>query len=168
MTDSISAVSASATSNTSSSSSSSTKLTDATKAQLEALGIDTTNITTEADGQAALKAAEANKETAKMSQASNPSEDSIKTDAKSLASELGVSISDDDTTDDILDKISSAISQLREAAGDDQTKLAEVEKYQDEYDTISGDYTNMQTSQAQLTNSMSGLASYNKIYQNLS
>jgi len=168
MTDSISAVS-SASAASSTSSSSSTKLTAATKTQLEALGVDTTNITSETEGQTALKAAQAKSDAQQKAKAAagGGSEDSIKASAQTLASEMGVSVSSTDTTDDILSNISAKLSELKASAGDDQVKLAELEQYQSEFDTLSTSYTNMQTSQAQLSNSMSGLATYNKASLNL-
>jgi hypothetical protein len=167
MTDTISAVSSA--SSTSSSSSSSTKLTAATKAKLEALGIDTTNIATESEGQITLKVAEAKQEATQKAQSSssNSSEESIKTEAKSLATSMNVSVSDNDTTSDILDKISEKLTSLQQDAGDDKVKLAELGNYQQQYEALTGQYSSMQTSQAQLSNSMSALASYNKVYQNL-
>lgn len=163
MTDSISSLSsASSASNSSSSNANSTKLTSATKSKLEALGVDTTNITTEAEGQIALKSAQAKQKAAQHSQASNSSEDSIKSEAKSLASSIGVSVADNDSTDTILSNIASKLTEMKADAGEDETKLAEVQQYEQQYEAISGNYTAMQASQAQLAASMNGLATYNK------
>jgi len=160
----------SASSVSTASSSSTTKLSAATKSKLEAMGIDTTNITTEVQGQTALKAAELKKEAAAQKAGGaqgNSSEASIKADAKSLASQVGASVADDDSIDDIMSKISSKIRELRASAGTDESKLAEIEGYQTQLDSISSTYSAMQTSQAQLSSSMSGLASYNKASLNL-
>lgn len=61
-----------------------TKLSDSTKSKLMALGVDTTNIKTELEGQTALKAIESTKES---NQANNlNSNDSLKQDPNHLAS----------------------------------------------------------------------------------
>ena len=163
--DSISSVS-SAIAVSSTSSSSAAKLTTATKAKLEALGISTTNITTEAEGQIALKIAQTKAEATK-SKPPEKQDESIKTEAKTLASQVGASVSDSDSTDEILNKISSKISELKASAGDDQTKLAEIENYQASLDKLSETYASM-PSQAKLDNSMSNLANYNKVSLGLS
>jgi len=148
-------------------SASSTKLTQATKLALQSLGVDTTNITTETQGQTALSKAKA--EEAKKSQAphGNPSEDSIKASAKSLATTVGVAIADKDSTSEIISKISAKITELKASAGEDKTKLAEVDNYQTQLDAISNSLASAKSGQAQLSGSMNGLANLNKIYQNL-
>lgn len=161
MTDSINAVNS--TSAASSASSTSNKLTAATKAQLEALGVDTTYIKTESDGQIALKQAQASQtQKAQANGGSSASKESIKAQIQSLASQVGVSVSQTDKPEDILTKISEKISSLRAEAGNDQSKLAQIEQYQQQYESLSGQMLSMQTSQAQLAASMSGLANYNK------
>lgn len=166
MTGSINSISTS--SSASSNKSSTSSLSETTKAKLKELGLDPTDFTSEAEAQAAIAQVQAQQQAQQSaSSAGNKSDDTIKTEAKSLASELDVSVSDNDTTDDILLKISSAISNLQEQAGNDENKLAQVQTYQTEYDTISQELSSKQTSQAQLSASMSGMANYNKIYQNL-
>lgn len=144
------------------------KLTDETKAKLKALGVDTTNITSEAQGQIALVQAQAKKEVAHKSKTGeNQPQEAIKSEAQSLASELGVTVAKGDSIDTILSNISNAISKLQADAGSDETKLSAVKNYQAKYDSISSSYTSMQASHSKLDKSMSSLASYNKIYQNL-
>lgn len=161
---------ASSTSSVSSTSISSNQpLTAATKQQLEALGIDTTGIKTEAQGQAALFSAQASSSSAqKPEHKGGGGMSEIKAQAQQLASEVGVSVSSTDKIDDILSKISDKISQLQAAAGNDETKLAQISQYQSQLQSISASMSSMQASHAQLSNSMSSMASYNKIYQNLS
>lgn len=149
--------------------SNSTKLTPATKAKLEALGVDTTNIKTEAEGQRILKIVEAKQEEVQKTHISKgvSSATSIRAEATQLASEVGVSVSNDDKIDNILSKISDKINELRINIGNDQSKLAQINKYQSQLEAISSEFSNMQTSKIQLSNGMNALASYNKIYQNL-
>lgn len=146
-----------------------TKLTAATKAKLEALGIDTTNIKTEAEGQAILKAAEVNpKEIRKVhAPKSYSSIDSIRAEAMQLASKVGISVSGSDKIDDILNKISYKINELKVCAENNQNKLTQINQYQSELDSISSEFLNMKSSHTQLNNGMDALASYNKIYQNI-
>lgn len=139
-----------------------TALTSATKAKLEALGIDTTNIKTEADGQSALIAAQQTQKKAHANKSGNSSEQEIKTESKELASQVGVPVAEDDTTDTIISNVSEKISELQASAGDDEAKLAEVNQYQTQLETISSEYSQMQASHAQLSNSLEGLARYNK------
>lgn len=153
-----------------SSSTNTQKLTAATKVQLEALGVDTTNITTETQGQAALKAAQANQEAhhaSKGAHKGNSSMDSIKAEATSLASQVGVSVSNTDKVDDILSNISAKISEMQAGAGDDKAKLAQVQQYETQLEAISAEFSKMQSSQQQLSSSMSSMASSNKLYHNL-
>lgn len=144
-------------------------LTAATKAKLEALGIDTTNIKTEAEGQAILKAAEAKPEEIQKIHApkSSSSINSIKAEVIQLASEVGISVSSSDKIDDILNKIAYKINELIVNAGNDQNKLTQINKYQSELDTLSNELSNMESTHTKLSNSMNTLALYNKIYQNI-
>ena len=169
-TDSISSISAtSAAGKLENTSSTGAKLTQATKAQLEALGVSTANITTETQGQAALTSAKSKAEAGKQAHAphGNSTESSIKTEAKTLASQVGSSVSDDDKVDDIINKVSAKITDLRASAGDDKTKLAAVDSDQAQLDAISNSLASTKSGQAQLSGSMNGLASMNKVYQNL-
>lgn len=160
MTDAISAISSSSVST--STSSSSATLTDATKKKLEALGIDTTNIKTEADGQEKLKEAQAAQAAAQQQgkpQGTNPME-TIQDGAKSLAASMGVAVGSKDDIDTIFSNLSTKITELQASAGDDQTKKSEVDGYQLQYDTLYREY-----SQAMAAKNMTGasaLANYNK------
>jgi len=151
-------------------SSSKAPLTDETKSKLEALGVDTSKITTEAQGQAVLKASEKKQEDSKK--ATNPlksnSEQSLKASAKSLADEMIIPTLEEDTTDDILERISKEINKLEQEAGNDEVKRADIENYKIKLENISIKYSDIKTSKQKLDNSMNGLASYNKIYQKLS
>lgn len=150
--------------------SNSAKLTAATKAKLEALGIDTSHIATEAEGQAILKTAEAKQEEVKKVHANKggfSAMKDIKAEAKELAAKIGVSISDNDKMDNILNKISEKINELRASAGNEPNKSAQIAQYQSRLDSISNEFLNMKSSKSQLNGSMNALAFYNKIYQNL-
>lgn len=154
---------------------SSINLTASTKAELENLGVNTLNIVTEAQGQLALKAAKQAraaqaKAIAQAQQFAAP-EENLKREAKELALRLHLSVSSDDDISEILSKISIAINQLKAEASDNSEKSGRLEIYQAEYARINQSLTDLnmrqQAIQAQISGSMSGMASYNKIYQNL-
>lgn len=152
-------------------SSSGDKLTDATKKKLEELGIDTSNIKTESQGQSVLAAIKKTKEAegAKKPEAigGNAEEESNKTKAKELAAQLNISVAAKDSTIDILNKISVAIDNLKTQAVGDPQKIQEAAKYQAAYDSIVGSVTSMQQQQnashKKLAGSLDGMALYNKI-----
>lgn len=162
---SINAVSGSNSVNTSSSSNSTDKITDATKKKLEAYasqtGADISNIKTESQAQDVLKAAEAKKEQqqAQAAQANQGgSEAQIKQDITNLAQKMGVEVGNDDKTSDIMDKVATKLTELKASAGTDETKTAEYQEYQGQYDSISAEYSKSQT----LSSSMNMMANYNK------
>lgn len=145
------------------------KLTAATKAALEALGVDTTSILTEAQGQTALKSAKAQAEAPQQAQAphKNSSMAEIKDEAKQLAAKVGVSVSDNDKIDEILTKISAKIESLKSAAGGDKTKTSEIDGYQAQLESITNSLNSTKSAQSQLSASMNNMAMMNKILLNL-
>lgn len=157
----------------SSSSSSAQKLTDETKRKLEELGVDTSSITTEAQGQIALMQAMQTQGGEKSGHGGGNKEEmeSLKAEATSLAAQVGVAVSSDEKLSDIMDAIPQAISNLQAQAGTDEAKLSQVKAYQDEFDAISGSLNDMQAqkqaSQAKLTGSLAGMAQSNQIYHKL-
>lgn len=149
--------------NFASSASSSQKLTETTKKKLEYLGVDTSNIKTEAQGQTQLRVA-IQKEMQKAQAANHGgSEAMIKAQAKDLASQVGATTSSNEKVGDILTKVSSKITELKQAAGTDETKLSKANEYQSQYDAIASSFNNMQAARNQITTGMDGLASYNKV-----
>lgn len=150
-------------------------LTTATKTELERLGVNTTNITTETQGQIALKAARQAIATQEKIQAQakklETPEEYLRLEAKQLALRLKLNVTTDDDIAVILSKISFAINELKTEAADKPEKSGRLQVYQAEYARIKTELNNIltrqQVIQAQITGSMSGMASYNKIYQNL-
>jgi len=144
------------------------RLTDATKKQLEALGVDTSSIKTESQGQVVLKAAKNTQATqgAKEAHKGNSPQDAIKEQAKSLASKLNITVSSKDDTNAILNKISSAISVLKTEAVGDVQKTQKLAQFQSEYNAIAGAVAGMaaqkQAGHDQINNSLNGMANYNK------
>lgn len=150
-------------------------LSPQTKLQLQSLGIDTTNIKTEAQGQTALQSSQ-NSQTQGTQQAppsgggGNSAMESIKEEAVSLAQRVGVSVSSNDKIDDILDAIAGALSQLQAQAVNDPQKAAQIAQFQTEYQSLCQSVSDAQSSQQnssvqsasnQIQSGMNGLASYN-------
>lgn len=175
MTGQISSISSSSATSSTSTSSSAKKLTEETKKKLQDLGVDTTSITTEAQGQIALLQAlqqAQNREQAHHSGEKNEEMQSLKSAAISLASQVGVSVSSTDKLPDILSNIANAINNIQSQAGTDQTKLEQAQGYQNQLDAINASLANMQAqkqaAQAKISGSMEGLASQNKLYHKIS
>lgn len=163
MTGSISAI-GNSSSGSISNNSGSTKLTEETKKKLQALGIDTSNIKTEAEGQAALKEAMAKQAAANHHHdpSKSMSEKTIEDQAKSLASQMGVSVGNNDTLDVILSNISNKIDELQSSAGNDQTKLADLNNYKAKFATLSDEFSQLTVSRSMINNSLQGMANYNR------
>ena len=90
------------------------ELSSSTKQKLEALGIDPTTVTSEAQAQSLIAQAEATKhqQNSGQQQGGNSSEQELLSEAKDLASNVGATVSSNDTLDDIIDKIAEEI-QIR-------------------------------------------------------
>lgn len=164
MTNSISAINGSS-SVSSTSSSSSKPLSEETRKKLEALGIDTTNIKTESEGQTKLKEAQSAQANAQAGGQKPPqgalSPEKIKEEVEALASKVGVSVGNSDKIEDIMNNISKKISEIKASAKTDPNKLAEAESFESEYTTLSSELSQMKA--AQNMTGASALANYNKL-----
>ncbi len=150
-------------------------LTQATRLRLEALGIDTSNIRTESEGQLKLREVQngstVNKskksnsdsdDSSKKTGGTNPSMDSIRQDVKALAADVGVSYSESDDVDEVLLSIENKIKSLASDVDPaNEAQAEEVKSYQSRYDSIYMSYKSAQSSQAMLTQGLDMLASYN-------
>lgn len=145
------------------------KLTAQTKALLNDLGVDISRINTEEQGQTILAAVQTKQDInqKKIQSAQKISQESITNEVKDLAAQLGISVSDIDTTAEILNKISNKINEMKDDAEHDQAKLQSAKGYEAKYENLSQNYMNMQFFQAQINNTMSNLAVYNKAVLNL-
>jgi len=141
-----------------------------TQKALEELGVSIAGITTEEQGSAALAIAQAEVEESKKlkTQTIKGRKNNLTMQVKLLANKVGVTLNQDEDMQLILSKISYTINKLRIDAKNDQVKAAKLAYYQMEYNTIYASYLETLNSQAQLSKTMNHLASYNKIYQNLS
>jgi hypothetical protein len=161
MTVAISSVSSSSVASTNNNSSS-TALSDDTKNKLQALGLDPSKYTTEAQAQAAITQAQAQQQSQQSGtqKSGSSSFSTIKTEVQDLASKMGISVGSNDKMKDILGKISDKMSELQSTAGTDPTKLSELNGYQSQYTSISSELSQLEASR-----NMTGataLADYNK------
>jgi hypothetical protein len=152
-------------------------LTPETKSKLENLGIDTTNVKTEAQGKAILQSVQSsqqgqeaqNTQKPQKSHGNNNALQYLKAQAEALASKVGASISSDAKLNDIMDAISQRIAVLQSEAANDPQKMVQVTQYQAEYNSLSQSISSVQISEqsiaqagtSQIQNSMNGMAIYN-------
>jgi len=145
-------------------SSSSQRLTDATKKELEALGLDTSSIITEAQGQALLKTTkDQTTQKAQPSGAEQTSESKMRSEVMALASQLGVSASKIDDIDSILKSIKTKLEKMKAESVSDVDKTANVSAYQAQYDSLEKENESVSKSQSMLSSSMNNMAMMNKI-----
>jgi len=156
----VSSISAISSGSTAISGSSSTAITSDIKKKLQALGLDPSKYSTEAQAQAAITQAQAQQQPPQKPSGSK--DDSIKTEVQDLASKMGITAASEDKISDILTKISDKISELRASAGTDPTKQAEADSYEYQYTTLSNDFSQKESSKSKLTGTLEGLANYNK------
>ena len=90
----------------------SNQLSEATKAKLEALGIDPASVTSEAEAQSLIAQVESMSKTDKARPQSGSSDMALLTKAKELAEDVGAKVSERDNLDDICKKISEKIERI--------------------------------------------------------
>lgn len=94
------------------------ELSSSTKSKLESLGIDSSNVTSEAQAQVLIaqkeseKAQETQKTDSSGTNSTSSTEEEARTEAKSLATTLGLTVSSDDTTEDIISDIQTKITEM--------------------------------------------------------
>ncbi len=138
-----------------------TNLSQETKSKLEALGIAVTDGMTESQAQAKIAAKEAEQKS--DDKQDNPSENEILSDARALASEVGVSVASDDDVNDILDNISSELEAMLEDAEGNPAILAQLSSYLNRLNSLEDRYDNLQTSQNNMYSAMNMISTNNKI-----
>lgn len=142
------------------------KLTAATKAKLEALGVDTSTIKTEAEGRMKLQQVLTEKshgaEKSKKVHKNGPEEE-IMAKVKKLADDMNVSYSDNDTVDDILNRITTKVEELMANAGDDNKKKSEAIDFGGRLNELK----EMQQSQVDLSGTMNMTANMNIAFHGL-
>lgn len=139
------------------------ELSSTTKLKLEALGIDPSTVTTEAQAQALIAQAEAAKQqnnAGQQQQGGNSSEQELLSEAKNLATEVGVTVSSNDSLDDIVDNISKEIQVMLNSG--DQSKISSAQSYQTQLASISGRAEAIQSTQQNIFNAMDMISVSNK------
>lgn len=140
-------------------------LSNDTKAKLEALGITVTEGMTESEAQAKIAAATQQNGTQNEGgeQQGNSSEAEILADAKTLAAQVGVSVSSDADVSEILDDIGAELEVMLEEAENNPAILSQLSAYLSELTSLDDQYQNIQNSQASLFSAMNMVSTNNKI-----
>ena len=139
------------------------ELSSSTKLKLEALGIDPSTVTSEAQAQTLIAQAEAAKQqnnAGQQQQGGNSSEQELLTEAKNLATKVGVTVSSKDSLDDIIDNISKEIQVMLNSG--DQSKTSAAQGYQTQLASISGRAEAIQSTQQNIFNAMDMISISNK------
>ena len=143
-------------------------LSNETKAKLEALGIPVTDGMTESEAQSKISQAEAQKQSQNGGQQQNSSENEILSRAKTLASQVGVTVSSDADISEILDDIGAELETLLEEAEGNPTRLSTLSSYLNELMTLDEQYSSIQSSQQGMYAAMNMVSTSNKISLGLS
>lgn len=140
-------------------------LSETTKAQLEALGITVTDGMTEAEAKQKIAEVQAQREAQNdnQQQQGNSSESEILSDAKSLASQVGVSVSSDADVSEILDDIGSRLEAMIEEANNNPAELSQIASYFSQLTSLNDKYDSVQSSQNSLYAAMNMVSTSNKI-----
>ena len=140
-----------------------TELSSSTKLKLEALGIDPSTVTSEAQAQTLIAQAEAAKHqnnAGQQQQGGNASEQELLSEAKNLASQVGVTVSSNDSLDTIIDNISKEIQVMLNSG--DKSKMATAQGFQTQLASISGRAESIQSTQQNIFNAMDMISVSNK------
>ena len=140
-----------------------TELSSSTKLKLEALGIDPSTVTSEAQAQTLIAQAEAAKHqnnAGQQQQGGNSSEQELLSEAKNLASQVGVTVSSNDSLDTIIDNISKEIQVMLNSG--DKSKMATAQGFQTQLASSSGRAESIQSTQQNIFIAMDMISVSNK------
>lgn len=143
----------------------SSKISEDTKKKLLALGLNPADYKNETDAQAAI-AAHQHQQQEGTKKAGGGDFKRIEEEAQALAAEMGVAVGQNAKINDIMDKISSKLSELESNSGSDSTKTAQINDFSNKFTTISNELAQLQASK-----NMTGataLGNYNKASLGLS
>lgn len=139
------------------------ELSTSTKQKLEALGIDSSSVTTEAQAQTLIRQAEAAQKqnsSEQQQQGGNSSEQELLSEAKSLATTVGVTVSSNDSLDDMVDKISAKIQVMLNSG--DKSQISAAQAYQAQLASISDKADSISNTQQNIFNAMDMISLSNK------
>lgn len=142
------------------------QLSSSTKNRLESLGIDPSLVTSETQAQAVIAKKELEKcfeeyaaiQNAKQEEPTeqkNLTETDLIAQAKTLAEQLGISIENDATFDEITALISNVIQDMMNKAQNDPSAMERAQQYQAMLAQITDEYNNVTTSNSGLYSAMS-------------
>ena len=142
-------------------------LSESTKRKLQALGIDPSSVTSEAQAQSLINAAQTRQQVQKANNESNSkntcsSEAELISRAKSLASKLGVSVSNNSPLTEILGSISSKINSLSNQSSTEGYNIQKLQQFQAELYSIQNEYSTVKQSQNSMYTAMNLTANMNK------
>ena len=139
------------------------ELSTSTKMKLEALGIDPSSVTSEAQAQQLIAQAEATKHqqnSEQQQQGGKSSEQELISEAKELASKVGATVSTNDTLDDITGNIAEEIQAMMDTG--DPSKIKAAQQYQSELAAISDEANAITNTQQNIFNAMDMISVSNK------
>ena len=145
------------------------QLSEATKAKLIALGIDPSTVSSEAEAQTLISQVEAMSKTDKArpqtngTQQTTSSEQELMQKARELAEKVGVSLSQNDTLDDMCKKISDKLEQLSAACTNDTAKMQVLKDYGQQLNNINSKYRTVQSTQEAIFAAMNMVSWNNQI-----
>lgn len=139
-------------------------LSNDTKSRLESLGITATEGMTESEAQAKIAQAQQENQTGEQGeQQGNSSESEILSQAKSLASDVGVTVSSDAEVSEILDDIGAQLEIMLEEAENNPSILSALSSYLSQLTSLDDQYDNLQNSQSSMYAAMNMVSTNNKI-----
>lgn len=129
------------------------QISNSTKQQLIALGVDPSSVTSEAQAQSIIVAKKAEKsfqdalaiKSEPKTEEPESSESSLISEAKSLAEQLGVSVSSEDTFDEITANIHYAIQELMTKSTNDPQAMQRAQNYMVQLSQLNSNYSNVST-----------------------
>ena len=135
------------------------QISASTRRKLESLGIDPTLVTSESQALSLIATRESEKafdlyatqqEQPVEEQPSNSSESSLISEAKSLAEQLGLTVSQEDTFEDITAAISNAIRDMIGEAAYNPQVLQQVQNYQAQLSNLTTQYNDVTTANSSM------------------
>ena len=128
-------------------------ISNSTKQQLMALGIDPSSVTSESQAQSIIIAKKSEKtfqdalaiKTEPKVEETDTSETSLISEAKGLAEQLGVSVSSEDTFDEITANIHYAIQEFMNKSANDPQAMQRAQNYMVQLSQLNSNYSNVST-----------------------
>lgn len=164
MTTSISSVNAGSMAASESVAKQTSSLSNSTKSKLESLGIAVTDGMTESQAQAKIAQAEQSQsQQGTGQQQQNETESEVLSEAKSLASSIGIAVSSDSDVSTILDDIGAELEIMLEEAENNPGVLSQLSVYLSELTSLDSRYDTIQTAREGMYAAMDMVSTNNKL-----